>query len=54
VAHTWRIVYYNSQDAVILNTVEVSAMPEVACAALEDLNDSHERLAEVLAWVEQD
>jgi hydrogenase-1 operon protein HyaF len=51
VPHTWRIVYYNSQDAVILNTVEVCAMPEVACAALEDLVDSHERLAEVLAWV---
>jgi hydrogenase-1 operon protein HyaF len=53
VANTWRIVYYNSQDAVILNTVEVSSMPEVACAALEDLADSHERLSEVLAWVEQ-
>jgi hydrogenase-1 operon protein HyaF len=52
VPNTWRIVYYNSQDAVILNTVEVCAMPEVACAALEDLADSHERLAEVLAWVE--
>ena len=53
VPHTWRIVYYNSQDAVILNTVEVCAMPEVACAALEDLNDSRDRLADVLAWVEQ-
>lgn len=51
VPHTWRIVYYNSQDAVILNTVEVSAMPEVACAAAEDLADSAERLTEVLNWV---
>ena len=53
VPNTWRIVYYNSQDAVILNTVEVCAMPEVACAALEDLNDSRDRLADVLAWVER-
>ncbi|WP_088278955.1 hydrogenase expression/formation protein [Ideonella sp. A 288] len=53
VPNTWRVVYYNSQDTVILNSVEVTAMPEVACAALEDLIDSHERLAEVLAWVEQ-
>lgn len=48
----WRVVYYNSQDVVILNTVEVIDMPEVACAAQEDLDDSHERLTEVLQWVE--
>jgi hydrogenase-1 operon protein HyaF len=48
----WRVVYYNSQDVVILNTVEVTELPEVAQAAREDLDDSHERLAEVLAWVE--
>jgi hydrogenase-1 operon protein HyaF len=48
----WRVVYYNSQDIVILNTVEVSELPDVAQAAQEDLDDSHERLVEVLAWVE--
>jgi hydrogenase-1 operon protein HyaF len=48
----WRVVYYNSQDAVILNTVEVTDLPEVACAATVDLDDSHERLQEVLQWVE--
>lgn len=53
VANTWRVVYYNSQDTVILNSVEVVDLPEVACAAREDLEDSRERLAEVLAWVEQ-
>lgn len=51
VPHTWRVVYYNSQDHVILNTVEVGALPAVACAAPEDLADSHERLADVLQWV---
>ena len=52
VPNTWRVVYYNSQDVVILNTVEVTALPEVAMAAKEDLEDSFERLTEVLAWVE--
>ena len=53
VPHTWRVVYYNSQDTVILNSVEVTELPEVACAAAEDLADSLERLTEVLAWVAQ-
>lgn len=51
--NTWRVVYYNSQDVVILNAVEISELPEVAQAAMEDLEDSQERLKEVLAWVEQ-
>ena len=46
------MVYYNSMDKVILNTVEVVDMPEVAMAAPEDLRDSHERLGEVMAWLE--
>jgi hydrogenase-1 operon protein HyaF len=49
----WRVVYYNSMDSVILNTVEVVDMPEVAMAAPEDLRDSHERLADVLGYIEQ-
>lgn len=53
VPNTWRVVYYNSQDQVILNSVEVTAMPEVACAAPEDLADSAQRLDEVLQWVVQ-
>lgn len=53
VPHTWRVVYYNSQDHVILNTVEVGELPAVALAAPEDLADTQERLAEVLQWVAQ-
>jgi len=53
VARTWRVVYYNSQDAVILNSIEVTGLPEVACAAHEDLVDSAERLAEALQWMQQ-
>lgn len=51
VPNTWRVVYYNSQDAMILNSIEVVDMPEVACAAPEDLVDSQQRLREVMAWV---
>jgi len=51
VPHTWRVVYYNSVDTVILNSVEVTDMPDVACAAPEDLRDSAERISEVLQWV---
>lgn len=43
----WRVRYYNSQDALILDTIEVSDIPEVACAAAEDIRDSATRIAEV-------
>jgi hydrogenase-1 operon protein HyaF len=51
VPNCWRVVYYNSSDTILLNTVEVTDIPEVACAALEDLRDSGARLREVLDWV---
>jgi hydrogenase-1 operon protein HyaF len=50
--HIWRVSYFNSQDMVILDTLEVSDVPEVACAAVQDLEDSVERVTEVLQWVE--
>jgi hydrogenase-1 operon protein HyaF len=50
--NTWRVVYYNAHEKVILNSVEVVALPEAACAAPEDLADSLDRLTDVLAWVE--
>lgn len=46
--HTWRVRFYNSMDALILDTFEIGPVPEVALAATEDLRDSAERLAEVL------
>ncbi len=51
--NTWRVVYYNSMDTVILNSIEVTDMPDVACAAPEDLGDSVARVQEVLQWVRQ-
>lgn len=49
----WRVVYYNSMDKVILNTVEVVEMPEVAMAAPEDLRDSHARLLDLVNYLSQ-
>jgi hydrogenase-1 operon protein HyaF len=50
--NVWRVTYFNSTDIIILDTLEVGGVPEVACAAPEDLACSAERLAEVLQWVE--
>ena len=43
----WRTRYFNSQDALILDLIEVGPVPEVTIAAPEDIADSAERLAEV-------
>lgn len=44
----WWVQYFNSQDKNILNTLEITDVPEVACAAAEDLRDSAQRLGEIL------
>ncbi|MBP2228510.1 hydrogenase-1 operon protein HyaF [Azospirillum agricola] len=46
--NVWWVRYYNSMDTLILNTVEVTQVPAVVCAAAEDIADSAERLAEIL------
>ncbi len=43
----WWLKFYNSQDALILNTIRIVTVPEVALAAPEDLADTARRLAEV-------
>ena len=45
----WWIKYYNSDDKIILNTIEVIDIPEVAAAAPEDIEDSAERLQDILS-----
>ena len=47
--NVWWVQYYNSQDALILNSIEIINVPEVVCAAQEDIDDSAKRLAEVMA-----
>ncbi|WP_420569657.1 hydrogenase expression/formation protein [Thalassovita sp.] len=47
-AHVWRVQFFNSMDVLILDTFEVTRLPEVALAAPEDLADSAERIQEVM------
>lgn len=46
--NVWWVQYFNSMDTLILNTIEVSDVPEVALASREDYEDSIERLGEWL------
>ncbi len=46
--NVWWVQYYNSQDTLILNTLEISKVPDVACASQEDIDDSTIRLDEIL------
>ena len=49
----WRVQYFNNMNTLILNTIEVVDVPEVVLAAVEDLADSRERLAELVAWMNE-
>nr|WP_321442676.1 hydrogenase expression/formation C-terminal domain-containing protein [uncultured Cohaesibacter sp.] len=52
--NVWWVQYYNSQDAIILNSIEVIDLPEVVGAAQEDIDDSALRLDEILAIYRED
>jgi hydrogenase-1 operon protein HyaF len=46
--NAWWVRYFNSRDAIVLNTIEVVDVPSVACAAREDLRDTAQRLDQIL------
>jgi len=46
--NVWWVQYFNSMDTLILNSIEIVDMPEVALASPEDFTDSIERLREYL------
>lgn len=48
VPNVWRVQFFNSSDTLILDTWEVTDMPEVALAAPEDLADSADRIRDVI------
>ncbi len=47
----WRVQYFNNMNTLILNTIEIVAVPEVVLAAAEDLSDTRERLVELVDWM---
>lgn len=47
----WRVQYFNNMQTLILNTLEVVTIPEVAIAAREDLLESHARLVDLVQWM---
>ncbi len=48
VSNCWRVRHYNSQDQLILDSIEVTQTPVAVLAAQEDIDDSTARLAEIL------
>ena len=46
--YVWWVQYFNSPGKLILNTLEITLLPNVVMAAQEDLEDSASRLANVL------
>jgi len=47
-APVWRVQFFNSMDSLILDSFEVTGVPEAVLAAAEDFADSAQRLCEVL------
>ncbi len=47
--NVWWVQYYNSQDSLILNSIEIISVPEVVCAVQENIDDSAERVGEIMA-----
>ena len=50
--HVWKVQFYNSMDTLILDTYEVCEIPEVAVAAVEDLEDSATRIRDVIGAIQ--
>ncbi|MGC9270723.1 hydrogenase expression/formation C-terminal domain-containing protein [Acidiphilium sp.] len=46
---TWWVQYFNASDALILNSLEIAAIPAVACAAADDIAESALRIRAVAA-----
>ena len=47
----WRVQYFNNMQTLILNTIEVVDMPLVAIAAQEDIEETRDRLADLVQWM---
>jgi len=47
------VQYFNNMQTLILNTIEVTPMPEAAVAAREDIVETRARLADLVDWMSQ-
>lgn len=52
VANLWRVQYFNDQDSLILDTLEIAEVPEVALSAREDMGNTAADLGDALRWLE--
>jgi hydrogenase-1 operon protein HyaF len=48
VRHVWAVQYVNGMGKTIMDTIEIGRIPDAALAARQDLEDSAERLAQIL------
>jgi hydrogenase-1 operon protein HyaF len=51
--NVWWVQFFNSEDKLILNTIEVVDVPLVTQASIEDIEDSQERLEEMMESVRE-
>lgn len=54
VTDTWWVQYVNGYGNPMVDSIEVTDVPEVAVASAEDIADSASRIREALEWLEQD
>jgi hydrogenase-1 operon protein HyaF len=52
--HVWRVRYFDGTNKILLDTLDITRIPEVAVASAEDLADSLRHLREIVEWLEQD
>ncbi|MCB6182383.1 hydrogenase expression/formation protein [Leeia sp. TBRC 13508] len=49
--NVWKVQYFNGMNSILLDTIEITRIPEVALASMEDLEDSLLRLEEAYEWL---
>lgn len=52
-SNVWWVQFFNSEDKLILNTIEVVDIPSVTQASIEDIEDSEARIVEMLESVRE-
>jgi hydrogenase-1 operon protein HyaF len=50
--HVWRVRYFDGAGKILLDTLEITRIPEVVLAAPDDLADSMQHLREIIAWLQ--